>query len=234
MLVGDSVANSLAPGLAATAKARGYEFWNASIPGCGLGTDVGDRWFDEWRGIYAPCLPGWRQRWPGELSAYRPDIVVGLFGAQDAFDRRINNRVYKFDTPDGAALARTDLTVATKLLSSRGAHVVLLSTPYYVLGWPQKVQVERSPLFAPWIDRYNGIERSVAQQDPRDVSIVDLNRYLDPDGHWTDTVDGIKVRTFDRCHLSLQGAAFVAKWLTPKLAPLRSDALKPKSVLRTT
>jgi peptidoglycan/LPS O-acetylase OafA/YrhL/lysophospholipase L1-like esterase len=232
MLVGDSVANSLAPGLAATTRARGYEFWNASVPGCGLGTDVGERWFDEWRGIFPACLPGWRQRWPGEINSYRPDIVIGLFGAQDAFDRRINGKVIKFDTPDGASLARQDLRSAMTVLSSGGAHVVLLTTPYYVLGWPQTVQIERSPLFAPWVDRYNGIERSIAQQDPRDVSVVDLNRYLDPDGHWTDTVAGIKVRTFDRCHLSMQGAEYVAKWLTPKLAELRRTALKPKSILR--
>ena len=155
MLVGDSVANSLAPGLAATAKARGYQFWNASVPGCGLGTDVGDRWFDEWRGVYPPCLPGWRDRWPHELKVFRPDIVVGLFGAQDAFDRRMNGHIVHFDTPDGTALATHDLQSATTMLSSRGAHVVLLTTPYYVMGWPQKVQIERSPLNAPWIDRYN-------------------------------------------------------------------------------
>jgi peptidoglycan/LPS O-acetylase OafA/YrhL/lysophospholipase L1-like esterase len=224
MLVGDSVANSLAPGLAVTAKARGYEFWNASIPGCGLGTDVGDRWFDEWRGVYPPCLPGWRDRWPGEVKAYHPDLVVGLFGAQDAFDRRINGQVVKFDTPGGAKLAQSDLEGAMSLLSSRGAHVVLLTTPYYVLGWPQKVQVERSPLFAPWVNRYNDIERSVAQEQSKRVSVVDLNHFLDPAGHWTDTVDGVKVRTFDRCHLSLQGAAFVAKWLTPKLADIAAAA----------
>jgi peptidoglycan/LPS O-acetylase OafA/YrhL/lysophospholipase L1-like esterase len=234
MLIGDSVANSLAPGLAATAKARGYEFWNAAVPGCGLATDVGERWIGEWKGLNPACMPGWRQRWPGELQAFRPDIVVGLLGGQDVFDRRINGQVIKFDTPEGAALARQDLHTALRLLSSRGAHVVLLTTPYYVLGWPWNIEVDRSPLFAPWIDRYNNIERSLADADPRDVSVVDLNRYLDPDGHWTDTVAGIKVRTFDRTHLSLEGAAYVAKWLTPMLAPLRREALKPKSILRST
>jgi peptidoglycan/LPS O-acetylase OafA/YrhL len=229
MLVGDSVANSLAPGLAATAKAHGYQFWNASVPGCGLGTDVGDRWFDEWRGVYPACLPGWRDRWPHELRVFRPDIVVGLFGAQDAFDRRVNGHIVHFDTPDGNALATQDLRSATTLLSSQGAHVVLLTTPYYVMGWPQKVEIERSPLNAPWIDRYNLLQRGVARHSGGRVSVVDLNRYLDPDGHWTDTVGGIKVRAFDRCHLSPQGAAFVAQWLTPKLPKLWLIATRPRS-----
>jgi lysophospholipase L1-like esterase len=97
---------------------------------------------------------------------------------------------------------------------------VMLTTPYYVLGWPWRIQVERSAMFAPWVDRFNALERSVAQEHSDTVSVVDLNRYLDPDGHWTDTVAGIKVRTFDKMHLSPEGAAYVAKWLTPKLLHL--------------
>jgi peptidoglycan/LPS O-acetylase OafA/YrhL len=227
MIVGDSVANSMAPGLEATAKTRGWIVWNVSVPGCGLGTDVGDRWFNYWRGIYGPCLPGWRQRYPEEIKAFKPDIVVGLFGAQDAFDRRINGNVIPFDTDAGAKLAEQDLQGAVNILSSGGAHVVLLSTPYYVLGWPQKVQVERSPLNPAWIDRYNLLEGEIARRNASKVSTLNLNRYLDPDGHWTDTVDGIKVRTFDKCHLSLAGAAFVAKWLTPQLPALRPGAVRP-------
>jgi lysophospholipase L1-like esterase len=224
LLVGDSVADSLAPGLAAALTARGYVFWNASVPGCGIASDVGERWFAEWRGVDPHCLPGWRQRWPGEIAAFKPDIVVGLFGGQDAFDRRIDGRVIRFDTPDGAALAHEELQGAVNILSSRGAHVVLLSTPYYVLGWPQKVQVDRSTLNPLWINRYNGFEHDIAEAQPRRVTLLNLNHYLDPEGHWTDTVDGIKVRTFDKCHLSPAGAAFVAKWLTPQLASYQPNA----------
>jgi peptidoglycan/LPS O-acetylase OafA/YrhL len=224
MLVGDSVADSLSPGLAAALTARGYVFWNASVPGCGLASDVGERWFGEWRGVDPHCLPGWRQRWPSEIKAFRPDIVVGLFGGQDAFDRRIDGRVFPFDTADGAALAHEDLQGAVKILSAGGAHIVLLNTPYYVLGWPQQVQVDRSTLNPAWIDRFNGFEHDVAAAQPRRVTVLNLNHYLDPDGHWTDTVDGIKVRTFDKCHLSPAGAAFVAKWLTPQLASYQASA----------
>ena len=218
MLVGDSMATSMAPGIQAAATADGFEFWDATVPGCGLGTDVGDRWFDEWRGIEPRCLPGWRERWPGQVQSYKPDVVIGLFGAQDAFDRRIDGTEIKFDTPDGISLATRDMDEAVSVLSSSGAHVYMLTTPYYVLGWPQKVQVERSPLFEPWIDNYNNqVVRTVAAQHADDVSVLDLNRYLDPAGTWTDTVAGIKVRTFDRCHLSEEGATYVANWLVPQI-----------------
>jgi peptidoglycan/LPS O-acetylase OafA/YrhL len=218
MLVGDSMATSMAPGIRAAATRDGFDFWDASVPGCGLGTDVGDRWFDEWRGVEPRCLPGWRERWPGQLQSYRPDVVIGLFGAQDAFDRRIDGTEIKFDTPDGLSLAQRDMDEAVSVLSSTGADVYMLTTPYYVLGWPQKVQVERSPLFEPWIDNYNNqVVRAVAANHAERVSVLDLNAYLAPDGTWTDTVAGIKVRSFDRCHLSEEGAAYVATWLVPQI-----------------
>ena len=218
MLVGDSMATSMAPALAAAATRDGFEFWDATVPGCGLGTDIGDRWFDEWRGIEPRCLPGWRERWPGQIQSYGPDVVIGLFGAQDAFDRRIDGVEVKFDTPEGVSLAQRDMDEAVNVLSANGAHVYMLTTPYYVLGWPQKVQVERSPLAEPWIDSYNSqVVRAVATNHADDVSVLDLNLYLDPDGTWTDTVAGIKVRSFDRCHLSEEGATYVANWLVPQI-----------------
>jgi hypothetical protein len=218
MLVGDSMATSMAPGIGAAAARDGFDFWDASVPGCGLASDVGERWFAEWRGVEDRCVPGWRERWPGQVQSYKPDIVIGLFGAQDAFDRRIDGTEIKFDTPEGVALAQRDMDEAVNVLSSTGAHVYMLTTPYYVLGWPQQVQVERSPLNEPWIDSFNSqVVRAVAAQHADTMSVLDLNLYLDPDGTWTDTVAGIKVRTFDRCHLSEEGATYVANWLVPQI-----------------
>jgi lysophospholipase L1-like esterase len=174
-------------------------------------------------------VPGWRTRWPLQVAAFKPDIVVMLVGGQDAFDRRINGQVIKFDTPAGASLAESDEKEAVKLLSARGARVVVLTTPYYVLGWPQKVQVDRSPLYKPWTDMYNGYQRTVVKQAGGKVAILDLNRLLDPAGVWTDTVDGIQVRTFDKCHLSTAGSNFVAQWLTPQLAKLAPQSAIPIS-----
>jgi peptidoglycan/LPS O-acetylase OafA/YrhL/lysophospholipase L1-like esterase len=229
MLVGDSVAASMAPGLAAQANARGFVFWSAAVPGCGLATDVGERYIDGWEGIDPRCVPGWRTRWPLQVAAFKPDIVVMLVGGQDMFDRRINGQVTRFDTAAGATLAESDEATAVKLLSARGARVVVLTTPYYVLGWPQRVVVNRSPLYKPWTDMYNGYQRAVAKNGGGKVAILDLNRLLDPNGVWTDTVDGIQVRTFDKCHLSTAGANFVAKWLSPQLAKLAPQPTNPIS-----
>jgi lysophospholipase L1-like esterase len=93
-----------------------------------------------------------------------------------------------------------------------------------VPGWPMKIDGPRSLFNSAWIDRWNSLEHAIAGRNAGRVTIVDLNRYLDPDGTWTDTVNGIKVRTFDRMHLSADGAAYVARWLVPQLRNFASRA----------
>ena len=61
------------------------------------------------------------------------------------------------------------------------------------------------------------MQRDVVQHSGGRASILDLNKLIDPNGVWTDTVNGIKVRLFDKMHLSKDGAAFVGRWLTPQL-----------------
>jgi hypothetical protein len=103
----------------------------------------------------------------------------------------------------------------------------LLTTPYYRIGWPQKVQVERSPLYEPWINEYNLLQLAVARRNKAKVSIFDLNKWLDPNGTWAGTVNGIKVRTFDKSHLSLAGSDYVAQWLEPQIAKLAHSLKLP-------
>ncbi len=128
----------------------------------------------------------------------------------------------RFDTPEGEALARAELGEALDVLSSTGARVLLLTTPYYRLGWPQRVEVERSPLHEPWVDRWNAIVRDVAAKRVA-VRVLDLNAFLNPAGTWTDTIDGLKVRSYDRSHLSPLGARVVAKWLLPEIERALAD-----------
>ncbi|MFM8237933.1 MAG: SGNH hydrolase domain-containing protein, partial [Actinomycetota bacterium] len=225
MIVGDSVAYSMAPGLRAEADRRGWRLWNVAVPGCGLSNDIGEHWDGVgWRPHETRCDPPWRDRWPLQVAAFRPDVVVMLVGTQDIFDRRINGQIVSFDTLAGTMLARADLDEAISILSAGGAKVVVLTTPYHVLGWPMRIDESRSSMYAPWTDRYNSIQRSVVDAAGGRAELRDLNRLLGPDGVWTDTVAGIRVRNRDRMHLSPEGAAFVASWLAPTLIPERAGA----------
>lgn len=52
------------------------------------------------------------------------------------------------------------------------------------------------------------------------TSIIDFNRFLCPEGKWTDSINGVIVRKFDKMHLSDEGADMAAAWLAPQLVHL--------------
>jgi peptidoglycan/LPS O-acetylase OafA/YrhL/lysophospholipase L1-like esterase len=220
MVVGDSVANSMGPGLERAAAPNGLTVWNASVDGCGITQDVGERRVWGWEPASPDCSPGWRQRWPLQLSQFNPDVVVVLLGTDDTFDRRIDGREIMFDSPEGDDLTRNELQEAVTLLSGSGARVVMLTTPYNVIGWPRRVRLDRSTYNPAWVDRWNTSLREVATRNPAKATIVDLNGFLDPDGKWSDTLQGVKLHTYDKMHLSPEGADLVANWLVPQVVRL--------------
>jgi len=229
MIVGDSVASTLAPGVDRIAPSYGMVVWDVSIPGCGLAQDVGERYTEGWEPQHPKCVPGWRERWPRQLAEFQPDVVVALLGAQDTFDRRIDGRDFAFDTAAGDDLARTELQEAVAVLSSSGARVIFLTTPYYRMGWPQHVRQDRSLYNPTWIDRWNTHLSAVATSNAGVVTLLDLNAVLDPDGRWTDTVDGVRVRDIDKMHLTAAGADLAAAWLAPEIKRLGRAGTGPVS-----
>ncbi len=221
LVVGDSVAGSMAPGLA-EAEAK-LEVWNAAVPGCGL-ADTGDHWIGRWDGPDERCTPTWRERWPQQVAEFDPEVVVALFGAHDATDRRIDGTEYEFDTEEGAALARAEIEEAVAMLSSGGAKVVLLTAPYYVVSWPQEIDEERSFYNPEWIDRWNQLLRDVAAAHPGLVTVLDLNRLVDPDGVWADSINGVAIRHEDRVHFSSAGASYIGQWLAPQVEQIEESS----------
>lgn len=217
LLVGDSVANSLAPGLEAEAADRGFQFWNAAIPGCGLATEEGERLVaSQWVGPYEKCEPSWRTRWPDQVELWEPDVVIMMLGAQETYDRRIGDQLIYYDTPDGAALRRATLEQAVAEIESRGTHVILLTALYGKLGWPLQIDLARSGFNDAWIDDWNRVVAEVAAVDPASRTLLDLNAYLDPEGRWAETIDGVPARS-DGVHLTPEAARIAARWLVPQI-----------------
>jgi peptidoglycan/LPS O-acetylase OafA/YrhL/lysophospholipase L1-like esterase len=220
LVVGDSVADSLAPGLERAAPAQGMVVWNAAVDGCGITQDVGEQHVWGWQRPGSACSPGWRQRWPLQVSQFNPDVVVMLLGTDDAFDRRVNGQEIDFDSLEGDEITRTELQDAVSTLSASGARVVALTTPYNVIGWPRQIRLARSAYNPAWVNRWNDDLRSVATRNPATTTIVDFNRFLCPEGKWTDSINGVRVREVDKMHLSAEGADLSADWLAPQLVRL--------------
>ena len=105
---------------------------------------------------------------------------------------------------------------ATTILGSRGAQVVILTTPYFdptVTHDPSREWPEFDPAR---VDVLNGIDRELARSSAGSVKLIDLNRYVSPAGKFTDTLDGVKIRD-DGVHFTVEGSAYIAKWLAPRL-----------------
>jgi peptidoglycan/LPS O-acetylase OafA/YrhL len=220
MLVGDSVASSLAPGIARRSADGSFVFFDATVPGCGLTSDRGERWVGQWQLPEDRCLPEWRTRWVHDVARFDPHLVVLLMSAHDAVDRRLDGQEYPFDSDIGTQRAVDDLLEAVDVLSSRGARVALLTAPHNKQPWRLPLDPRRSAFNSDWLERLNGVAFKAAVADPDHTTLLDLDALLSPEGRWTGTVDGIEVRAGDTIHLSDAGADFVAGWVLPQALPL--------------
>ena len=88
------------------------------------------------------------------------------------------------------------------VLSARGAKVVLFTMPY--IDPPQ--EAPDGSLFPEnrnsRVDEYNQILDRVAAAHPGDVTLINLNKLLDPAGHFQTVVDGVTVRWADGIHVT--------------------------------
>ena len=210
LLVGDSVADSIAPGLAAAATANGFEFASAAVPGCGLASDRGERRDTaSWQGPDPKCLPPWRERWASAVALYKPDIVIMM--TTSMIDRRIDGVEIPFDTDAGLDLSRTEVADAIDVLGAGGATVVLPTRPYSRLGWPVAgMNLDRSGFNDRWMNLWNDDVLGAFSNDPT-ARIVDLNDFVNPGGalDLSGRPDGV--------HFDTEAANAIAAWLVPQL-----------------
>jgi hypothetical protein len=204
--------------LARIAATGGFDFFDASVPGCGLMSERSEVWVGYWQAgdPQGRCIP-WRERWPRDVAIWQPDVVVALFGGHETQDYRIDGHVYRFDAPEGAGLAVSELTAVREELTTQGGRMVFLTAPYTIQAWQHPVDRPRSGYNDRWIDRWNDLLRETAAADPVRATVLDLNLLLDPEGRWTEVVNGVEVRAEDRVHISEAGADLTAQWLIPQI-----------------
>ena len=111
------------------------------------------------------------------------------------------------------------LEKAVAILSSGGAKVALFTSPYFDNG--------EQPNGQPWdqdsptrVDRLNQIIQTVARRDPTVVTVIPLNKFLDPDGRFTWTIDGQVVRQPDGIHTTPAGGTYLAPKIFSQLAAI--------------
>jgi peptidoglycan/LPS O-acetylase OafA/YrhL len=228
LLVGDSIAGTLGVGLAQEAQEYHVQIVNEGTPGCSLSMQTEIKVLFYTVAPDAPCdvdnnpdslLQTWR-RW---VDAYNPDVVLYV-ARGETFDQEVGGQWQNIGQPGFDSYLTGRYRQAVSVLGSRGASVVLLTTPYYDSG--------TSPVGTPWpedaparVTLDNATMREVAGttssgSDGSRVYVFDLNALVSPGNKFSPTVDQISVRCGDGVHFTRSGGIYVGQRLAPELATL--------------
>jgi peptidoglycan/LPS O-acetylase OafA/YrhL len=222
MLVGDSMAGSLGAALAPEAARYGVQIINEGQPGCAVTTDSEFQFLLYKNAPGPPCRIGrpdalldqWRQ-WVDE---YRPDVVVYL-GRVDLMDQDFDGSWTSITSPGFDRFLSSQLNRGVSILSSQGARVVLMTSPYYdsTIQTGTGVTVpEDSP--ARVVDDDRILEQ--VTRSHRGVSLFPLGQVVTPGGQYRQDVDGVNMRCDDGVHFSADAGVVVAPRLLPLLVRL--------------
>jgi peptidoglycan/LPS O-acetylase OafA/YrhL len=228
LLVGDSVAGSLGVGLAAEAQPYGVQVVNEGTPACSVSmqAQIHVLWYSV--SPSAPCDVGGNPNslfdtWRAWVNAYNPDVVIYL-ARGETFDQEVGGQWQNIGESGFDSYLANRYRQAVSVLGSRGASVVLLTTPYYDSG--------TSPAGTPWpedatarVTVDNATMREVASTTPSGsagsrVYVFDLNALVSPDDAFSPTVDQVNVRCNDGVHFTRSGGIYVGERLAPELATL--------------
>jgi peptidoglycan/LPS O-acetylase OafA/YrhL/lysophospholipase L1-like esterase len=196
VVVGDSIAASLAAGMKTDDALFRVEVLNRAISGCKL-----TKWTESedlsGRLINPPqCGTGWA----GDINESTPDwVIFSVYGG----DWNITK-----DPPCTPAYDdqyRATLRAAVATLGSRRAKVAILTSPYPTIytGLPARAVRQR-------VDCVNAIYRSVAKA--MHATVVDLAGYVCPGGSCRVT-DGSQPLRPDGVHFSIAAGASVGSWI---------------------
>ena len=207
VFIGDSVADTLAPALAAEAGAHGIRLTAAVRPGCGVltGDPVGP---DGARVPWGPGCSNDSPRYQDEVIRERAPQVVVMLSSWETADREVDGALVLLDTPEGEAVWRRLLDETRARLTVGGARLALTLLP------PPAEFSDRGPANPDTtrrVLRLNEIYRRYARDHPESVVTVDLGRIVCPGGPpCPEEVDGIRLRPRDGGHFEAEGANWVA------------------------
>ncbi|HUR02679.1 MAG TPA: acyltransferase family protein, partial [Nonomuraea sp.] len=211
-VLGDSVADSLGRGLQPVDTTYGAQVTNRGVVGCGIAATPRYRLRGQVYGVAEECR-NWEYHWATSVAGDHPKVVLVVVGRHEVWDAELNGRWTNVGQADFDKYLADQLDQAISLASEGGARVAMATTPYFRGSarpdggqWP-----ENDPKR---VDRFNVLLRQAVARHPGKAFVVDLNRKTCPDGHYTSTVDGVKIRN-DGVHFSAAGARYLAPWLIP-------------------
>jgi SGNH domain (fused to AT3 domains) len=215
LILGDSIALTLGMGLSVRSQSR----YGVAISDHGsLGCDLEPALQVFIAGSAGPATQGcalWRGLWPFMVAQDQPQVVALGVGRWEVADHLLNGQWVHIGEPVWDQHLTADLQSAVAIFHSVGARVVLFTMPYVD---PR----DRQPDGMPWSEdaparaqAYNALVRQVARDDPREVSVIDLNRMLSRNGVYTASLHGVGVRWPDGVHISAAGGQLLQREILP-------------------
>ena len=197
---------------------KGVTLTTQALPGCGIARLPDIIYIGDPHTNYPEC-PTWEVNWQYGVDVDDPDIAVVLLDRWELMDRKLGDKYRAVGDPLFDAYLTVELEYALSIVGSRGAHIVLLTAPY-THRWERPdggLYDEDKP---ERVDAWNRLLRRVAAQHPQEISVIDLNRRVCPDGKFTWTIGRLQIRS-DGLHFTPEGVQdYIAPWLVPQLATL--------------
>jgi peptidoglycan/LPS O-acetylase OafA/YrhL len=223
-IFGDSVAWRLGFAMLASQPQNNYDvnLYNGAIVGCGvlrsseyMAHGVPDPMISQCN-TSTPQSGQWPALWMGDLSQFRPNVVVLLAGRWEVDDRMIDGRWMHIGQPTFDADLHAALEQAVDVASSTGALMVMMTSPCFDSGeqdnglpWPEDSATR--------LAEYNSMVRQVAAQHPSTVKVLDFDAMVCPGGQFTTSFNGIQIRDGDGVHIVPTAAA--GQWLDARVLP---------------
>ena len=214
LVMGDSVALTLAQGLAPQAGRAGIDLSNEAVLGCGVVRGGPFRYFGDTSMPPKQCAT-WPQQWANAIKRHDPDVVMVVVGRWEVMDRMYNGHWTRLGDPDFDAYLMTELNQAVDILTTKGAVVAFATAPYYFRGerpdggrWPEDDPAR--------VDRFNQLLEQVVAKRSKQATIISLGDHTSTGGKYTRSLDGIQLR-YDGVHFTPAAGKWLSPWLFPQL-----------------
>ena len=210
LVVGDSIAKTLADRVARPASRAGLAMTNKGVLGCGVVRGGPYRYFGKQLTTPREC-ESWPRQWAEHINRYDPDVVLMTVGRWEVMDRMHAGQWAKLGDPAFDSYLEAELELAITVLGAGNAIVMVTTAPYFLRGerpdggrWPEDDPAR--------VDHFNALLRRVAERHPARVAVLDLNAQTSLGGQYTPVIDGVSLR-FDGVHFSPEGARWLQPWL---------------------
>lgn len=207
---GDSIGWTLMRYLPPT---KGLHFIDRTTIGCGIVRGGPYRYAGEVLEQKPEC-DTWPARWANRIAHDRPDVVLLVIGRWELVNRMHDGEWTNIGNADFEEYLAGELRNALTILSSTGARVVVTTEPYNRRG--EQPNGKPFPEDEPRrVQKWNALLEEVLEEFPR-IEVLDLNDKLNPNGYYTNRVDGIQMRS-DGVHPTADAVKWLAPWLVKAL-----------------